>query len=209
MGYSSYDSKDALKALNSFLADKSYIVGHTPTVADAVVFEAIKEVPTEVHVLRWYNHIKSMDLSTLPGERKPLNAYGPEESANDDDIDLFGSDDEEDPEVEAEKARRLAEYQAKKAKKPAVIAKSSVVLEIKPWGEETDMQELETLVRGISMDGLLWGDSKLVDIAFGLKKLEINCVVEDLKVGTDDLEERICEFEDHVQSMDIASFNKI
>lgn len=40
--------------------------------------------------------------------------------------------------------------------------------------------------------------AKLVDVAFGIKKLQISCVVEDEKVGTDFLEEAITDFEDHV-----------
>nr|ACM09080.1 Elongation factor 1-beta [Salmo salar] len=43
----------------------------------------------------------------------------------------------------------------------------------------------------------------------GIKKLQIGCVVEDDKVGTDQLEEQITAFEDYVQSMDVAAFNKI
>lgn len=49
----------------------------------------------------------------------------------DDDIDLFGSD-EEDEEAERIKAQRVQEYAAKKAKKPALIAKSSIILDVKP-----------------------------------------------------------------------------
>uniref|UniRef100_A0A4W6G2U7 Elongation factor 1-beta n=1 Tax=Lates calcarifer TaxID=8187 RepID=A0A4W6G2U7_LATCA len=44
---------------------------------------------------------------------------------------------------------------------------------------------------------------------YAAKKLQINCVVEDDKVGTDILEEQITAFEDYVQSMDVAAFNKI
>uniref|UniRef100_A0A665TCJ0 Elongation factor 1-beta n=1 Tax=Echeneis naucrates TaxID=173247 RepID=A0A665TCJ0_ECHNA len=44
---------------------------------------------------------------------------------------------------------------------------------------------------------------------YAAKKLQINCVVEDDKVGTDILEEHITAFEDFVQSMDVAAFNKI
>jgi len=40
---------------------------------------------------------------------------------------------------------------------PGVIAKSSVVLDVKPWDDETDMQEMEKQVRAIVMDGLVWG----------------------------------------------------
>ncbi|KAG7232485.1 hypothetical protein INR49_008779 [Caranx melampygus] len=128
---------------------------------------------------------------------------------DDDDIDLFGSDEEEDAEAAKLKEQRLAEYAAKKAKKPALIAKSSILLDVKPWDDETDMAKLEECVRSIQMDGLVWGQSKLVPVGYGIKKLQISCVVEDDKVGTDILEEQITAFEDYVQSMDVAAFNKI
>jgi len=35
------------------------------------------------------------------------------------------------------------------------------------------------------------------------------CVVEDDKVSIDELQEKISEFEDFVQSVDIAAFNKV
>lgn len=54
------------------------------------------------------------------------------EEDEDDDIDLFGSDDEVDEEAERLKEQRLQEYAAKKAKKPALIAKSSILLDVKP-----------------------------------------------------------------------------
>ncbi|KAM6919313.1 elongation factor 1-delta-like [Xenentodon cancila] len=130
------------------------------------------------------------------------------EDDDDDDIDLFGSD-EEDEEAEKLKQERLEAYAAKKAKKPAIIAKSSILLDVKPWDDETDMAKLEECVRSVQMDGLLWGASKLVPVGYGIKKLQINCVVEDDKVGTDILEEEITKFEDFVQSVDVAAFNKI
>ncbi|XP_035994239.1 eukaryotic translation elongation factor 1 delta a (guanine nucleotide exchange protein) isoform X4 [Fundulus heteroclitus] len=130
------------------------------------------------------------------------------DDADDDDIDLFGSD-EEDEEAERIKQERLEAYAAKKAKKPTVIAKSSILLDVKPWDDETDMAKLEECVRTVQMDGLLWGASKLVPVGYGIKKLQINCVVEDDKVGTDILEEEITKFEDYVQSVDVAAFNKI
>ncbi|XP_071348083.1 eukaryotic translation elongation factor 1 delta a (guanine nucleotide exchange protein) isoform X12 [Trachinotus anak] len=127
---------------------------------------------------------------------------------DDDDIDLFGSDDE-DEEAERLKQERIDAYSAKKAKKPTLIAKSSILLDVKPWDDETDMAQLEECVRSVQMDGLLWGASKLVPVGYGIKKLQINCVVEDDKVGTDILEEEITKFEDFVQSVDVAAFNKI
>ncbi|KAM4604979.1 eukaryotic translation elongation factor 1 delta a (guanine nucleotide exchange protein) isoform 1-T1 [Polymixia lowei] len=127
---------------------------------------------------------------------------------DDDDFDLFGSD-EDDAEAERIKQERVEAYAAKKAKKPALIAKSSILLDVKPWDDETDMVKLEECVRSVQADGLLWGASKLVPVGYGIKKLQINCVVEDDKVGTDMLEEEITKFEDYVQSVDVAAFNKI
>lgn len=53
-----------------------------------------------------------------------------EEEDDDDDIDLFGSDDDE--EAEKLKEQRLKAYAEKKAKKPVLIAKSSILLDVKP-----------------------------------------------------------------------------
>ncbi|XP_034567337.1 eukaryotic translation elongation factor 1 delta b (guanine nucleotide exchange protein) isoform X2 [Notolabrus celidotus] len=131
-----------------------------------------------------------------------------EEEDDDDDIDLFGSDDE-DEEAEKLKEQRLKEYAERKAKKPTIIAKSSILLDVKPWDDETDMVKLEECVRSVQVDGLLWGMSKLVPVGYGIKKLQISCVVEDDKVGTDLLEEEITKFEDYIQSVDVAAFNKI
>ncbi len=71
------------------------------------------------------------------------------------------------------------------------------------------MAELEASVRSIEKDGLVWGASKLVALGFGIKKLQINLVVEDEKVSLDELQEQIQEFEDYVQSTDIAAMQKL
>lgn len=55
-------------------------------------------------------------------------------------------------------------YNEKKGKKPALIAKSSIVLDVKPWDDETDMAEMEKAVRTIATDGLLWGVCKSIEI---------------------------------------------
>lgn len=68
---------------------------------------------------------------------------------------------------------------------------------------------MEAKVRTIEMDGLVWGASKLVPVGYGINKLQIICVIEDDKVSVDLLTETIQEFEDFVQSVDIAAFNKI
>lgn len=129
---------------------------------------------------------------------------------DDDDVDLFGSEDEEeDAEAIRIKEERVAAYAAKKSKKPALIAKSSVMLDVKPWDDETDMKKMEENVRTIQWDGLVWGAAKLVPVGYGIHKLQIICVIQDDKISTDELSEEIEKFEDYVQSVDIAAFNKI
>lgn len=73
--------------------------------------------------------------------------------------------------------------------------------------DETDMQALESTMRSLEMDGLTWGASKLVPLAFGINKLQVNLVVEDEKVSIDDLQAKIEADEEHVQSTDVVSFS--
>jgi len=220
-------SETGLASLNALLANRSYVEGYTPSQADVTVYGSLSgKVPDAKypHARRWYTHISSYP----DGERKkfpgvavapapggvpsvaaPAAAAAKKPADDDDDIDLFGSDDEVDEEAEKARQERLKAYAEKKAKKPALIAKSSVVLDVKPWDDETDMKEMERRVREIQMDGLLWGASKLVPLAFGIKKLQIMTTVEDDKVSIEELSEKIEAIEDYVQSVDIAAFNKI
>lgn len=71
------------------------------------------------------------------------------------------------------------------------------------------MKALEESVRSIEKEGLVWGGSKLIAVGFGIKKLQINLVVEDEKVSLDELQEQIQEFEDYVQSSDVAAMQKL
>eukprot|EP01113_Clastostelium_recurvatum_P030208 TRINITY_DN365_c0_g1_i2.p1 TRINITY_DN365_c0_g1~~TRINITY_DN365_c0_g1_i2.p1 ORF type:complete len:220 (-),score=89.78 TRINITY_DN365_c0_g1_i2:168-773(-) len=133
---------------------------------------------------------------------------------NDDDFDLFGEEDEEDEEEhERELARRAEEARAKKAAegkvKATVIARSSVILDVKVWEEEAKMDELEAFVRAISLDGLEWKASKILPVAYGIKKLQISAHIEDDKVSVDSIQEQIEANEDMVQSTDVVAFNKL
>ncbi|KAJ5852233.1 uncharacterized protein N7529_011618 [Penicillium soppii] len=226
MGFTDFVSDAGLTLANNFLSTRSYIVGSSPSQADVVTFKAFSAAPDAQkfpHAARWYKHIASYEseFSTLPGDSNAaFTAFGPEshelpsnpkdKPEEDDEDDLFGSDsEEEDPEVVAEREKRLADYKAKKALKTKPAAKSLVTLEVKPWDDETDLAAMEANVRAIEQDGLVWGASKLVPLAFGIKKLQINLVVEDEKVSTDELQQKIEEDEDHVQSTDIAAMQKL
>merc|ERR1711863_241061 len=214
-------SAAGVKALNEFLAEHSYIEGFVPSQADTAVFKALSGAPESetAHALRWYNHIKSFaaGMDQFPKASKDASAYvsgggaaAASKDDDDDDVDLFGSDEEEDDE---EKKRiteeRLKAYHEKKSKKPALIAKTSVLLDVKPWDDETDMEAMKEACKSIEMDGLLWGASKLVPVGYGINKLQLMCVVEDDKVSIEELSEKMTEFEDYIQSVDVASMSKI
>merc|ERR1711951_173638 len=145
-----------------------------------------------------------------PAKAAPAKAAPAPAEEEDDEVDLFGSSDEEESE---EKKRiteeRLKAYHEKKSKKPALIAKTSVLLDVKPWDDETDMDKMLECCKTIEKDGLVWGAHKLVPVGYGIKKLQVMCVVEDEKVSIDELCEQIQEFEDYVQSVDISSMSKI
>jgi elongation factor 1-beta len=75
--------------------------------------------------------------------------------------------------------------------------------------DETDMEALTSNVLAIEKDGLVWGGHKLVAVGFGIKKLQLNVVIEDDKVSLDELQQQIEEDEDHVQSTDVVAMQKL
>jgi hypothetical protein len=103
------------------------------------VFKALSGIPDAAvapHTVRWYKHIQSYtkEFDTLPGTSKAGEALtasaaapAPAAAEEDDEVDLFGSDDEVDEEAERLKAERVAAYAAKKAAKPKTIAKVCVL----------------------------------------------------------------------------------
>merc|ERR1711881_4180 len=209
-----------VKALDAHLAECSYIEGYVPSQADAAVFDALKgKSPDRAaypHAERWFLHIQSFEAAArkqFAKSNKSADSYiggGSAADDDDDDVDLFGSDDEEE-DAEAAKVReeRLKAYAEKKSKKPALIAKTSVLLDVKPWDDETDMEALKNSVKSIEMEGLTWGATKLVPVGYGINKLTIMCTVVDDKVSIEELQEKIEAFEDFVQSCDVAAMNKI
>jgi len=123
-----------------------------------------------------------------------------------DDMGNESDDDEAQKAIDAIAAIKLAKDAA--AGKKAVIARSTLILDVKPEGSETDMAKLEKDVRSIAMEGLVWAGSEMVPVAYGVKKLRIISVIVDDLVSTDDLRELI-EGLEGCQSTDIYAFNKV
>lgn len=229
MAVTFYDvnSQSGLKKLDEYLLTRSYISGYQASKDDIVVHAAISPRPSSEYcnVSRWYNHIDALlRLSGVTAEGKGVTIEGsapceapvsppvadakaPASEDDDDDVDLFGEETEEEKKAAEERAAA-----AKASAKKKESGKSSVLLDVKPWDDETDMQKLEEAVRSIKMEGLLWGASKLVPVGYGIKKLQILMTIVDDLVSVDNLIEDHLTTEpanEYIQSCDIVAFNKI
>lgn len=201
-----------VKELNTYLEDNAFVGGFVPTKADADQFAAAKEwEKTLPHFARWFRNMESYtdaERAAWTGAEDKKVEKKEEAGDDDDDFELFGEETEEEKKTLEEEQKRKADELAAKAKESGA-ARSQIILDVKPWDDTTPMDKLEKAVRAIEMDGLAWGQSKLVPVGFGIKKLQIVCVVIDDLVSTDDIEERVLALEDYVQSMDVQSFNKL
>ena len=210
----------SLKELNGRLTNQPYVSGFVPSKDDAATF--LELFGNNAAVVQWaarmasyYQAEREEILKPTPAapvkaaEAPAKAAAAPAKAAaiaDDDDVDLFGEETAE--EKAALEAKKKADAAAKTTKK-AAIAKSSILVDIKPWDDETNLTELAAKLTSIVRDGLVWGANKLVPVAYGVKKLQQLLVIEDDKVSGEDLEDMILGMEDYVQSMDIVAWNKI
>ena len=205
----------SLSELNKKLTAKPYVDSYVPTKADYALFTEMfgSNALTIQWVARMASYFSS-ERAQIAKADKPAakkaeapkkEAPKPAAAAEDDDVDLFGDVTEEEQKALDNKKKEEAEAK----KKPAVIAKSNIVIDVKPWDDTIDLEALMKKYRAIERDGLLWGAHKLEPIAFGIKKLKVMIVIEDDKISSDDVEDIIMQFEDEVQSMDIAAWNKV
>ncbi|KAK6914841.1 Translation elongation factor EF1B, beta/delta subunit, guanine nucleotide exchange domain [Dillenia turbinata] len=228
--FNNLNSEAGLQKLDDYLLTRSYITGYQATKDDITVHAAIDKAPPAmfVNVSRWYNHIEALlrisgvsgdgsgvivegaasiteeAIATPPVADKKASAA---EDDDDDDVDLFGEETEDEKKAAEERAAAV-----KAAAKKKQSGKSSVLLDVKPWDDETDMKKLEEAVRSVQMEGLLWGASKLVAVGYGIKKLQIMLTIVDDLVSVDNLIEEHLTVEpinEYVQSCDIVAFNKI
>ncbi|KAI3918674.1 hypothetical protein MKX01_041994 [Papaver californicum] len=231
MAVTSYNlsSKDGLEKLDNHLKTRSYITGYQASKDDITVHAALMGAPSSeyVNVSRWFNHIEALlRISGVSAEGNGVSVEGfapvAEESVatpsvtdakpaddddDDSDVDLFGEETGEEKKAAEERAAAV-----KASGKKKESGKSSILLDVKPWDDETDMAKLEETVRGVQMEGLTWGMSKLVAVGYGIKKLQIMMTIVDDLVSIDSLIEDHLTSEpanEYIQSCDIVAFNKI
>ncbi|CAL9133506.1 unnamed protein product, partial [Musa acuminata var. zebrina] len=166
ISFSDLHTEAGLKALEEFLSGKTYISGDQISKDDVRVFAAVaKPGDGFPNVCRWYESVSGILALRFPGKALGVKvgsqaavptpappAEASKEAADDDDLDLFGDETEEE-----KKAAEEREAAVKASSKKKESGKSSVLLDVKPWDDETDMKKLEEAVRSLEMPGLLWG----------------------------------------------------
>jgi elongation factor 1-beta len=216
---------------------RSYVTGYALSEDDKKELKALTGIPsaaTHPNVYRWAVHIVALTgifvgqaaaAAPAPATAAAPAAAPAAPAAADDFDDMFGGDDDEDGETAAERAatkarkermelaRKLKEEKDAaegKKKKAKEVEKSLVVLEVKPWEADTDLEAVWKEIIKYQQEGLTWGASfKLEPVAYGIKKLVLTCTIVDSLVVLDDITENIEAMEDYVQSVEIASMNKI
>jgi elongation factor 1-beta len=162
---------------------------------------------------------------------------GDDDDDDDSGLDFLSDDDDDDEDPVAaakkkaeEKAKAVAAAKKAKKRKGPPVAKSRVVFEIKPYDVETDLEELAKKVKACKLEGEFWDEKlencedprctleegakwgeghRLQPIAFGISKLIVQVIIQDELVGSDDLIEMLTDnFEDDIQSIDVAAFDK-
>ncbi|XP_059286859.1 elongation factor 1-delta 1-like isoform X2 [Lycium ferocissimum] len=230
VAFHNLNSASGLKKLDEYLLTRSYISGYQASKDDITVYSSLAKAPSVeyVNASRWYKHIDALlRISGVSGEGVGVTVEGSApiteeavatppaadakasaaEEEDDDDVDLFGEETEEEKKAAEERAAAV-----KASGKKKESGKSSVLLDVKPWDDETDMKKLEEAVRSVQLEGLTYGASKLVPVGYGIKKLQIMLTIVDDLVSVDDLIENYLTVEpinEYVQSCDIVAFNKI
>lgn len=212
-------SQPGLGKFNGYLMSRSYVNGYQPTKKDIEVFKAFNgTAPDEkraTQVFRWFQHISSFsdaERNAWPVEIKEVETTAEAVEEDDpfaDDDDLFADDGGEAAKKLQAKLQKEAEERANRKMKEA---KSMIVLEVKPFEADTDLEALALNIKAITHEGIQnWGqEHKLEKIAYGICKLVISVIVWDVKIGIDDIVDLITEkYEDQVQSVDVQAMSKV
>merc|ERR1739838_126411 len=193
--------------LEKKLAKDMWLGGQQPSQADREAIEQFAEAPSPAshpNVFAWYCLCSKFNPTVRASWAGAKAAAAPKA-----DKKKAEPKKEEAEKAKMERMKEIAKTAKSYGKAPA-IAKSIIVWEVKPWGEETDLKELADKIIAIEMDGLFWKTEwKKEPIAYGVFKIIIGATIEDDKVSIDDVQEKIEAMEDLVQSVDIQASNKL
>ena len=145
-----------------------FLLGSKPSQADAEAVKVMGKLrPNPAQhpsLFFWASVVTKFNPSILakwPAGELPMpvgvaSTASPKQNADEDinEDDLFGGDDEANAEAAAELAKKKPATEKKK--KAAPVAKSIVLIEVKPMSDETDLDALATKILAIQKDGLFW-----------------------------------------------------
>ena len=216
--------ESVLADLEKKLENNLFVKGAQPSQDDAEAFckfVTAKCVPDQdkyPSVWAWYSLMVLFEDEVIKSwkpqggkqeqHKKEKEGKKEEKKDDDDDMDLFGEETEEDKLAKEEMKKKNKEN--KKGKKKKEVDKSHVILEVKGWDAEQDLEALaKKIISTIKKDGLSWNTGyKLEEVAFGVKKLVIAFLAEDEKCSVQEIVDELESWENDVQSVEVVSFNK-
>ncbi len=221
-------SDEGVQAVDKFLESNSFLSGgNAPGAQDRELLaeiESAKFTPASdktPNLFGWWwtlspfrENARALWGAAAPAEakkggKKEEAAPKAEGKKDEEELDLFGDDPEAEEEAKKQAEKRKEEAASKKKAKAPIIAKSEVIFDVKGYEVTDDFEALAKKIRSeIKQEGLTWKDThRIVPIGFGMSKLEMGMIIVDELVSTDEIFEKIEEWEE-VQSIDIVKFNK-
>ena len=197
---------EKLKEINFSLNDKLFINGDQPSSDDAEIFEKIRhnfildkgDYPNIFAWLQFMTLFENKVIESWKINKKGKNKNKNEEENEEDEFNLL--------------LNKIYEEKQKKSKNKNnenEIHYSFVLLEIKVWDSEQDLDALAKKIQNIEKEGLVWNkEYKLKEIIFGIQKILMGLIVNDDIISIDEIIDEIQSWEDEVQSIEMA-FNKL
>lgn len=197
---------EKLKEINFSLNDKLFINGDQPSSDDAEIFEKIRhnfildkgDYPNIFAWLQFMTLFENKVIESWKINKKGKNKNKNEEENEEDEFNLL--------------LNKIYEEKQKKSNNKNnenEIHYSFVLLEIKVWDSEQDLDALAKKIQNIEKEGLVWKkEYKLKEIIFGIQKILMGLIVNDDIISIDEIIDEIQSWEDEVQSIEMA-FNKL
>ncbi len=194
---------EKLEEINSSLNDKLFINGDQPSSEDAEIFEKIRhnfrlDKGLYPNIFAWLQFMTLFENKVIESWKINKKGKNNEEENEEDEFNLL--------------LNKIYEEKQKKSKNKNnenEIHYSFVLLEIKVWDSEQDLDALAKKIQNIEKEGLVWKkEYKLKEIIFGIQKILMGLIVNDDIISIDEIIDEIQSWEDEVQSIEMA-FNKL
>ena len=193
--------ESVLADLEKKLANNLFVKGAQPSHEDGEAFEKFikaKFVPDQdkyPSVWAWYSLMVLFEDEVIKSWKAPAKPEHKKEGKG---------------EEKKEKEKKKKKKKGEKKKKKKEVDKSHVILEVKGWEADQDLEALaKKIISTIKKDGLSWNTGyKFEEVAFGVKKLVIAFLAEDDKCSVQEIVDELETWENDIQSVEVVSFNK-